>query len=224
MEKKIENWLSALEIKDRPNEFEAKKLAQLYDIYTPDAKIFFASEDEFEISDIAPPYVLKVCSPDILHKTDQKGVVLNVSKNDVQNQLNDIRKRFPGENVLIEHQSDFEAPEFIIGVIKDPALGHAVMVGAGGIFTEIYKDVTFRLAPCSKNEAKSMINELALAEVFHGFRGMNFDEDKFAEIISCVSVLAHDMGDKLSQLDINPIVFSKNRWIALDVKIILETS
>ena len=223
MEKRIENWLSSLEIKDKPNEFEAKKLAQQYGINIPDS-VVLAFEDTLEISEITPPYVLKVCSPDILHKTDQKGVVLNVSKENVQDQLDDMRKRFAGENILIEHQSDFEAPEFIIGVVKDSALGHAVMVGAGGIFTEIYKDVAFRLAPCSKDEAKSMINELALAEVFHGFRGMNFDEEKLAEIVSNVSKLAHDMGDKLSQLDINPIVFSKDKWVALDVKIILETS
>ena len=221
MEKRIENWLSSLEIKDKPNEFEAKKLAQQYDINIPDS-VVHGFEDTLEISEITPPYVLKVCSPDILHKTDQKGVVLNVRKENVQDQLDDMRKRFAGENILIEHQSDFEAPEFIIGVIKDSALGHAVMVGAGGIFTEIYKDVAFRLAPCSKDEAKSMINELALAEVFHGFRGMNFDEEKLAEIVSNVSKLAHDMGDKLSQLDINPIVFSKDKWVALDVKIILE--
>lgn len=221
MEKKIESWLKELEKKNSPNEFEAKKLAKMYGIDVPEGKVF-SPEDRLEVSNIQSPYVLKVCSPDILHKTDQKGVVLNVTKETVNDQLNDMRKRFAGENILIENQSDFEAPEFIIGVIKDHALGHAVMVGAGGIFTEIYKDVSFRLAPCSKNEAKTMINELALAEVFHGFRGMNFDEDKFAEIISNISILAQDMGDRLSQLDINPIVFSKDRWVALDVKIILE--
>ncbi len=223
MEEKINNWLGSLEKNNRPNEFEAKQLTKIYDINVPKALVI-APDDALDTSNIEPPYVLKVCSPDILHKTDQKGVVLNVSKTHVQEELENLRERFPNENVLIEHQSDFNAPEFIIGVIKDPALGHAVMVGAGGIFTEIYKDVTFRLAPCSINEAKSMINELALAEVFHGFRGMSFDEDKFARIVSNVSRLAHDMGDRLSQLDINPIVFSKDQWIALDVKIILEMS
>ncbi len=223
MEKKIESWLKELEIKNRPNEFESKKLANLYGINVPEGKVF-GPQDKLEVSKIGPPYVLKVCSPDILHKTDQKGVVLNVTKDALNDQLKDMRKRFVGESILIEHQSDFDAPEFIIGIIKDSALGHAVMVGAGGIFTEIYKDVSFRLAPCSKSEAKTMINELALAEVFHGFRGMNFDEDKFAEIVSNVSILAHEMGERLSQLDINPIVFSENGWVALDVKIILETS
>ncbi len=220
MEKKIEQWLSELEIKDNPNEFEAKKLVRLYDINVPETLIF-AHGDKLDTSRIKSPYVLKVCSPDILHKTDQKGVVLNLNDDTINDQFNDMRRRFPGESLLVEHQCDFEAPEFIIGIVKDSALGHAVMVGAGGIFTEIYKDVTFRLAPCSENEAKSMIDELALAEVFHGFRGMNFDEDKLAKVISNVSTLARDMGDKLSQLDINPVVYSKTDWIALDVKIVL---
>lgn len=222
MKKNIESWIESLEIKDMPNEFEAKKLANLYGITTPE-NVILTPQENLDLSKMTQPFVLKVCSPDILHKTDQEGVVLNVSINDAENQLTAMRQRFPGENILIEHQSDFKAPEFILGVIKDPALGHAVMVGAGGIFTEIYKDVAFRLAPCSKKEAISMINELALAEVFHGFRGMNFDEDRFAEIISQVSILAHDMGEQLSQLDINPIVFSEDKWVALDVKIILET-
>jgi len=222
LKKNIESWIESLEIKDMPNEFEAKKLANLYGITTPE-NVILTPQENLDLSKMTQPFVLKVCSPDILHKTDQEGVVLNVSINDAENQLTAMRQRFPGENILIEHQSDFKAPEFILGVIKDPALGHAVMVGAGGIFTEIYKDVAFRLAPCSKKEAISMINELALAEVFHGFRGMNFDEDRFAEIISQVSILAHDMGEQLSQLDINPIVFSEDKWVALDVKIILET-
>ena len=221
MEQKIENWLSTLEKKNCPNEFEAKKLVQLYDIDIPQSKIL-APNDNLDISDMEPPYVLKVCSPDILHKTDQKGVILNISKEEIKYYLDDMRKRFPGENILIECLSDFTPPEFIIGVIKDTALGHAVMVGAGGIFTEIYKDVAFRLAPCSRDEAKTMINELALAEVFHGFRGMKFNEGKLSEVISNVSLLANDIGEKLSQLDINPIVFSKEGWIALDVKVILE--
>ena len=113
-------------------------------------------------------------------------------------------------------------PEFIIGIIKDPALGHAVMVGAGGILTEIYKDTSFRLVPCSENEAMDMIDELVLSPIFDNFRGMVLDKKKLAKTVSQVSILAHDLGDKLSQLDINPIVFSNGEWIALDVKVVLD--
>jgi len=166
--------------------------------------------------------VIKVCSSDILHKTELQGVVLNCERDNVKNNFEKMQKRFPNENILVESQTDFRGPEFIIGIIKDPALGHAIMVGAGGVLTEIYKDTSFRLAPCSEKEAMDMIDELVLSPIFDNFRGMVLDKKKLAKTVSQVSILAHDLGDKLSQLDINPIVFSNNEWIALDVKILFE--
>ena len=221
MEKKIKHWFDSLGDRENPDEFEAKQLVKLYSIKVPGAKRL-GPEDAFEVHGIAPPYVLKVCSSAILHKTELKGVVLNNDNEFVQDNFGMMQKRFPGENILVEHQSNYMGPEFIIGVIKDPALGHAVMVGAGGVLTELYKDTAFRLAPCSVNEAKDMIDELVLSPVFENFRGMRLDKQKLAQTISRVSMLAHDLGDKLSQLDINPIVFSGKEWIALDVKIIFE--
>ncbi|OGR15426.1 MAG: hypothetical protein A2097_02140 [Desulfobacula sp. GWF2_41_7] len=96
------------------------------------------------------------------------------------------------------------------------------MVGAGGVLTEIYNDTAFRLAPCSIIDATDMIDELVLAPVFNNFRGLTLDKHKLALAISHISQLAHDLGDRLNQLDINPIVFSKGEWIALDVKVVLE--
>ena len=133
-----------------------------------------------------------------------------------------MQQRFPHENILVENQTDFTGPEFIIGIIKDPALGHAVMVGAGGVLKEIYKDISFRLAPCSENEAMDMIDELVLSPIFDNFRWIALYKKKLAGAISRVSQLAHDLGDELSQLDINPIVFSKGECVALDVKVVLE--
>ncbi len=221
MEKKIKLWLETLDNNKKPDEFDAKQLVKLYSIKVPEGKRL-KPEDEFCIDDIKPPYVLKVCSSDILHKTELQGVLLNNDKALVQNNFTMIQKRFPGENILVENQTGFMGPEFIIGIIKDPALGHAVMVGAGGVMTEIYKDTAFRLAPCTVNEATDMLDELVLSPVFENFRGMSLDKAKLALTISQVSKLANDLGDKLSQLDINPIVFSDGDWIALDVKVMLE--
>ena len=149
-------------------------------------------------------------------------MILTNNKDEVFDNFKRLRQRFPDEPILVEHQTGFIGPEFIIGIVKDPALGHAVMVGAGGVFTEIYKDAAFRLAPCSINEAMDMMDELVLSPVFENFRGMQLDKKKLAQTISRVSRLAHDMGDRLSQLDINPIVYSDGEWIALDVKILFE--
>ena len=221
MEKKLELWFKSLEDKEHPDEFDAKQLVSLYSIKVPQGKRL-KPEDEFDLNDINPPYVLKVCSSNILHKTEFQGVVLNNDNESVQDNFKAIQKRFPNENILVENQSIYMGPEFIIGIIKDPALGHAVMVGAGGVLTEIYKDTAFRLAPCSVNEAMDMIDELVLSPVFENFRGMTLDKKKLAQTISQVARLAHDLGDKLSQLDINPIVFSDGEWIALDVKVMFE--
>jgi 3-hydroxypropionyl-CoA synthetase (ADP-forming) len=221
MEKKIEQWFESIGDKKHPDEFDAKYLVKLYSIKVPCARRL-GPEDIFDVEGIDPPYVLKVCSSNILHKTEFQGVVLNNDNESVQANFKELQKRFPNENILVENQSSYMGPEFIIGIIKDPALGHAVMVGAGGVLTELYKDTAFRLAPCSVTEAMDMIDELVLSPVFENFRGMTLDKKKLAITISQVARLAHDLGDRLSQLDITPIVFSEGEWIALDVKIVFE--
>ena len=231
MNDNLKKWFNSLaskkdSIEKKPDEFDAKKLVNIYSIKTPYGKRF-APRETFNIGrldseNISPPYVIKVCSSNILHKTELQGVVLNSDRENVKNNFGKMQKRFPNENILVENQTDFKGPEFIIGIIKDPALGHAIMVGAGGVLTEIYKDISFRLAPCSENEAMDMIDELVLSPIFDNFRGMALDKKKLAEIISQVSKLANDFEDNLNQLDINPIVFSGGQWIALDVKIVFD--
>ncbi len=221
MKKEIQNWLKGLENENNPDEYESKQLVKYYDIHVP-AGMRVTPGETLDVTQVDPSYVLKVCSSKILHKTELQGVVLNVGTHAVEENLLMMQDRFPGENILCEHQSSFEGPEFIIGIIKDPALGHAVMVGAGGVLTEIYKDTSFRLAPCSVADAKDMIDELVLSPVFDNFRGMNLDKEKLAQTVSAVSRLAGDMREKLSQLDINPIVFCDSEWVALDVKVMLE--
>lgn len=219
MKQKIDDWYTSLGESNKPDEYDAKKLVSLYDIKTPQSRRI-SPGDTFDGKGITPPYVLKVCSSNILHKTELQGVMLNIDQSCLSESLDQIQARFPDENVLVENQMSFTGPEFIIGIINDPSMGHAVMVGAGGTFTEIYKDTAFRLAPCSTADARDMIEELTLAPVFDGFRGMDLDKEKLAFTISQVSCLAADMGDRLNQLDINPIVFDGNEWVALDVKVL----
>ncbi|MCK5349075.1 MAG: acetate--CoA ligase family protein, partial [Desulfobacula sp.] len=161
MEEKLKRWFETFGDKENPDEFDAKQLVKLYSIKVPKGKRL-GPEDALNIDDIKPPYVVKVCSSNILHKTEQKGVLLNSDKESIQDNFKLMQDRFPKENILVENQSTYMGPEFIIGIIKDPALGHAVMVGAGGVLTEIYKDTAFRLAPCSVNDAMDMIDELVL--------------------------------------------------------------
>lgn len=219
MEDKISTWLKEIGAKRQPDEFDSKKLINLYDIKTPQSRLIKPGEP-LNFEGILPPFVLKVCSCEILHKTEFQGVMLNIDQSCIGDCFNQMRQRFKDMPIMIENQMSYTGPEFIIGTINDPAMGHAVMVGAGGIFTEIYRDTSFRLAPCNRDDALDMIDELTLAPVFDNFRGMSLDKEKLAVTISQISKLAHDMGNRINQLDINPIVFSGLDWVALDVKIL----
>ncbi len=225
-ESRLKTWFDLIDRNRQPDEYEAKKLVNIYDIKTPEGRLFSSADafsiDRLESKNIPSPYVLKVCSSKILHKTELQGVLLNNDKSDVTANFQKMKQLFPEENIFVESQTESIGPELIIGIVKDPALGHAIMAGAGGIFTEIYKDTAFRIAPCSFNDALDMIDELVLSPVFDCFRGIALDKKKFARTISHVSMLASELGDKLNQLDINPIVFSNGEWMALDVKVILE--
>jgi len=95
------------------------------------------------------------------------------------------------------------------------------MVGAGGILTELYKDVSFRLAPCTTKEAHYMLEELTIFPTLHGYRGLSADSDSLAGTVERVAELAVHLIHRGCQLDINPIVWVEDRWVALDVKVVL---
>lgn len=95
------------------------------------------------------------------------------------------------------------------------------MVGAGGVLTALYRDVAFRLASCPPEEAIRMLQELTLATVLKGFREFDLDCHSLANIISRTDELAEELGSYFHQIDINPIVFSDDQWIALDAQLTL---
>ncbi len=168
--KKIEEWYLNLKIPGEPDEFEVKALLALFDIEVPKGQRF-EPEDDISVSDFHAPFVLKACSSDLLHKTDIGGVVLNVDEKSLIETANKLRAKFPVKSLLIEELVKPESIEFIVGALVDPNFGPAVMVGTGGIFTELYKDVAFRLIPCSQSEIFRMLDELTVSQVFKGFRG-----------------------------------------------------
>ena len=163
----------------------------------------------------------KVCSPDILHKTDVGGVVLNLDPGTLPLALSDLRRRFAHQPVLIEEQLGADGPEFILGGLLDPDFGPAVMAGAGGILTELYRDVVFRLAPCPEAEARRMLAELIIAPVLSGFRGLKLDLPGLAGLVSRLGDLMVEIAARLSQLDLNPVVYAAGRWVVLDAKLLL---
>lgn len=218
---KIKNWYANLANSGRPDEFEVKNLLRGVDISVPRGKRFSPGE-KIVVTELCPPFVLKVCSGDIMHKTDLGGVILNVDMKSLDDAVTGMRSRFPGQSLLVEEQVSQESIEFIVGALVDPDFGPSVMIGVGGILTELYKDVAFRLIPCSGKEAGRMIEELKVSPVFTGFRGLDINRDGFVELVVAVSDLIEVLGDRFDQLDLNPVVFSQGCWIALDAKLILS--
>ncbi len=217
----IVSWLKNLHIPGKPDEWEVKELLKSRGIRVPDGFIL-EPDQKADFERINFPVAVKVCDSEILHKTDVGGVSLNINDNALIDTILEMRKKFPGKRLLVEKMSSFSGLEFIIGGLVDPTFGPAVMVGAGGILTELYRDVTFRLVPLDKNEAVRMLRELTVSAVLEGYRGSMMDIKEFADIIVSIGDLIVEIGDSFSQLDINPFVFTDEGWMALDGMLVLN--
>ncbi|WP_196223241.1 acetate--CoA ligase family protein [Roseibium sp. RKSG952] len=177
---------------------------------------------------IGGPVVLKIASPDILHKTEIGGVLIGLNGPDaIAKGFEDIvtraRAAYPKarlEGVLVCEMVS-GGVETVLGVTRDPVLGPAVMFGLGGIFVEVMKDVTFRLAPFGIEEAHRMIDGIKGRAVLDGVRGAPAcDVDALANALSRLSVFADENGDRLQSVDINPFVVLPKGAVALDAVIV----
>lgn len=216
----LKQWLDQLADAGRPDEYEVKGLLSRLGLQVP--RGVRLAHGTMDVSPGFPgPYVAKVCSPAINHKTDYKGVFLNLGLPELETALGALYERFPRTPVLVETMVAFEGPEMIVGGMVDRVFGPAVMVGAGGILTEIFQDVAFRLAPLEAAEAGRMLTELKIYPVFKGYRGLAVDPKALGQLVAVVSRLVDALGARFDQLDLNPVVWSAGQWIILDAKLIL---
>ncbi len=217
----LTRWLSGLTVAGRPDEYEVKRLLATLGLHVPES-----IRQRSETPDAPPPfdgpYVLKVCSPGILHKTDVQGVLLNLDAESLKAAMRQLATAFPQTPLLVEQMAVSRGPEMIAGALVDRSLGPAVMVGAGGILTEIAPDVVFRLAPLDEKEAMRMLTELRVAPVFEGYRGLDLDAHALARLLVTVGRLAAVWGETFDQLDLNPIVWTGRTWMILDAKLVLN--
>lgn len=195
-------------------EFEAKRLLAEYGIPVTREELVARPEDAERVAEaIGYPLAMKIQSSDIPHKTEAGGVQLGVAdastvsaawKTIVEN----IRRHAPQasiDGILLQEQVT-GATEVIVGVNNDPVFGPAVMVGLGGIYAEVMRDVSVRLAPVTRAEALAMIRELRAFPILDGARGRpKADIAALADAIARVSALAMDLCDELVELDINPM-------------------
>lgn len=209
---------------------EGKKVCDIYGIPVPKEEVAENAQQASEIADqMGYPVVLKIVSPQILHKTESGGVLVGVkSPEEVRKGFDTIvenAKRYnPEADVLgVQVQQMVQGgQEVIVGAVTDGSFGKLVAFGLGGILVEIMKDVTFRLAPVSRDEALSMLDGVQAAELLKGARGQKpADRDALAKLIVNVSRLVSDFPE-ISELDLNPVFARSDGAVAADVRIVCD--
>ena len=208
----------------------SKSILKKYDIKVPPYALATSSADAVKAAKrIGFPLVMKVVSPQILHKTDVGGVKVNIeTTQDVKKTFDDMYGRLSkkkGVNVkgiLLEKMVP-KGVELIVGIQNDPQFGPVIMVGLGGIMTEIMKDVAFRMLPITTSDAKSMLAELRGSALLKGFRGADpVDVDSIAKTLVKIGQMGADHADYINSIDFNPVVVYPKSHYVVDAKIILN--
>lgn len=212
-------------------EHESLFLCSYYDIPVPKFAIASNSAEAAELAKkIGFPVVLKVISPDILHKSDVGGVILDIrTPEEAQEKfitiLRNIKLRSPNarvEGVLIQEMLP-KGLEVIVGGTRDPYFGPTVMFGVGGVFVEVLKDVSFRVAPLTLPDAEEMIRDVRGYSLFKGYRGEGpRDEAAVVDVLLKFSRLITEL-EEISEADLNPlIVYEEGRGVKVaDARFIL---
>jgi acetyl coenzyme A synthetase (ADP forming)-like protein len=209
---------------------EGKRLTDAYGIPTPAEGLATTVDEAVALADsIGFPVAAKIVSPDILHKTDAGGVQVGLkSAAEVRGAFTAIvsnaRAYEPDariEGVQVQQMVPAGGQEVIVGAVTDPTFGKVVAFGLGGVLVEVLKDITFRLAPASRDDALSMLDGIRAAEILKGVRGgQPVDRDALADLIVRVSQLAADFPE-IAEVDLNPVFASPDGVLAADVRILL---
>ena len=209
---------------------ESKEIFKAYGIPVVEGQLAKTQEEAVAAAEkLGFPLVLKVVSPDITHKSDAKCVLLGLnSASEVKSGFEQVlanAKKFKQDadihGVLVQRMAPL-GKEVIVGMSKDAQFGPAMMFGLGGITVEIFKDVSFRVAPLARKDALEMIHEIRGYQVLEGARGgEKADIDALAEILLAASRLAMDW-QEIKEFDLNPIFAYPKGALAVDARIILE--
>jgi len=196
---------------------ESEKLFNL-----PYPKSFLTSTlEQAQKTKIEFPLILKIISEKIIHKTEDNAI-LKTSKEELQENYEKLlkickQKRIKPQILL---QEFIKGQEIIIGIKNDETFNHVILLGIGGIFVELLKDITFRKCPITKEDAESMINNLKHKELLTGFRNQSVNLEILKNLLVKVSKLPEK--HKIQELDLNPVIINKNEAKIVDIRTILQ--
>lgn len=208
------------------SEFDSKRLLQAYGFPVVHEVLAQSRSGAIRAAkEIGLPVVLKGCSPEIAHKTEKKLIEVDLrSLKEVERAYEAIVQRVgdtPLDGILVQEMVK-GSRELVIGMIRDPQFGPCVMFGLGGIFTEVLKDVSFRIAPLEKRDALEMAQEIKGAAVLEAFRGMPpVDRELLTSMLMNTGRLGLEL-PAVKEVDVNPLIISGNRPIAVDALVVLE--
>jgi acetate---CoA ligase (ADP-forming) subunit beta len=206
------------------SEYESRLVIESAGVFVAAAALAKTKDEAIEEAEkIGYPVVMKGCSPELAHKTEAGMVALNIcSSEEVAQVFDELTGKIKNlDGVLIEKMVRGNR-EFVIGLSRDPQFGPCVMFGLGGIFTEALKDVTFRVAPLSMEDALEMIDEIKTKKLLGEFRGSPaVDRSALAKALVGVG----DLGikyDSIAEIDINPLIICGDKPVAVDALVVLK--
>jgi acetyl coenzyme A synthetase (ADP forming)-like protein len=214
------------------HQFEALELCAAYGVPTVEARVVHSADDAAAAGEaVGFPVAMKVISPEIVHKSDVGGVVLNVDDADAaraayEGMIREIGRRAPNaavQGVFVQRMVR-GGVETIVGVSRDRLFGPLVMFGLGGIYVEALRDVTFRVAPLGPAEARDMIGGIRGAQILAGMRGRpGVDRAALEDVLRRISQLAVDF-PAMEELDVNPLLAFEDRAVAVDARVRLSNA
>lgn len=209
---------------------EGKLICDAYGINVPKEGVVSSAKEAGTLaSSMGFPVVMKIVSPDILHKTEAGGVIVGVKSADeavtAYEQIIANAKKYKADAKVVGvqvQQMIKGGQEVIVGAMTDPSFGKLVAFGMGGVLVEVLKDVTFRLAPATREDAASMLDGIQAAEILKGVRGAKpASREALQDTIVRVSQLVSDFPE-ISEMDLNPVFASPEGAIAADVRIVVN--
>jgi succinyl-CoA synthetase beta subunit len=206
------------------SEYESKQFLVSYGIpITNEMLVTEASKLAAACEEIGYPLVLKGCSPDLSHKTEQGIIRVDIRSDDeAREAYTEIKKSLNshGGDVLVQEMVKGKR-ELMVGMTRDPQFGPCVMFGLGGIFTEILKDVSFRVAPLETRDAMDMMHDIRGNKILGSVRGMEaVDVEAMATILTTMGRIGLE-NPQVKEIDINPLIIREGRPVAVDALVVL---
>ncbi|MFQ6077174.1 MAG: acetate--CoA ligase family protein [Candidatus Bathyarchaeia archaeon] len=211
-------------------EHESKGILKAYGIPTTREGLAVNLEAALGLAEeIGFPLVLKVCSPDVVHKSDIGGVIVGLKtpsevKEAYGGIVESVSKHKPRARILGVLVQEMVPPghEVIVGATRDAQFGPVVMFGLGGVFVEVLRDVSFRLAPLTREEALELMRETRGFRLLEGFRGSKpADLEALADVVTKVGRIITELPE-ITEIDINPLFVYNKGVVAVDARVILS--